>query len=116
MPRHRRGRTRPAEEPRGPERGSRHCLRRAAPAGDSITPRSLLCDISESRDLLDSIENTLIDEAAEKAEANEPIDPMERNEPTLPIESVDPTEPIERNESLDAMDHLPLCLLAIPTG
>ena len=76
--------------------------------GDAMTPLVRRCDISDSRDMLDITESTLIDEAIEKADAKHPIEPMERNDPTLPIDRVDPTEPIDRNESLDAMDHFPL--------
>ena len=73
-----------------------------------MTPLVRRCDISDSRDMLDITESTLIDEAIEKADAKHPIEPMERNDPTLPIDRVEPTEPMDRNESLDAMDHFPL--------
>lgn len=72
-----------------------------------MTARSLLCDIKDSRDLLDITDSRLMDDATEKADAKDPIEPMDRNEPTLPTDSVDPTEPMERNESFDAIDHLP---------
>lgn len=72
-----------------------------------MTARSLLCDIKDSRDLLDITDSRLMDDAMENADAKDPMEPMDRNEPTLPTDSVDPTEPMERNESFDAIDHLP---------
>jgi hypothetical protein len=70
--------------------------------------RSLWCESTDSRDMLDSNEAALIDDPIDRNDANEPTPPIDSTEPTLPIESTDPVDPIDRNESLDAIDHFPV--------
>ncbi len=57
----------------------------------------------DQRENADSMEPTLMTEAAENADATEPADPMERTDPAEPMDRMDPAEPIDKMDPLEPM-------------